>query len=178
VEEKKQLIAQFLTESLLINLIAISLAFILVIFAQSSFNKLLQNEMSLSYLLSKGMNGYSIIILFSAVIITGIFVSAFYPALVLSSFAPITVLKGKLSTSKKGIVFRKGLVIAQFSITVILIICSLIVLRQLKFMNSKDLGFNLDQVLIIQPPALTNFDSTFISRVNTFKEDVKKNQPC
>lgn len=171
---KKQLISQFLTESLIVNLIAISMAIILVIFAQPAFNKLLQNEMSLSYLLLKGMNGYSILILFSAIILTGIFVSAFYPALVLSSFAPITVLKGKLSTSKKGIVFRKGLVIAQFSITVVLIICSLIVLRQLKFMNTKDLGFNLDQVLIVKPPDLTNWDSTFISRVNTFKEDLKK----
>jgi putative ABC transport system permease protein len=171
---KKQLITQFLTESLIINLIAITLAIILVIFAQPAFNKLLQNQLSLSYLLYKGINGYSILILFSAIILTGIFVSAFYPALVLSSFAPITVLKGKLSTSKKGIVFRKGLVIAQFSITVVLIICSLIVLRQLKFMNNKDLGFNLDQVLLVKPPVLTNWDSTFISRVNSFKEDVKK----
>jgi len=171
---KKQLITQFLTESLLINLIAISLAIILVIIAQPAFNKLLQNELSMSFLLSKGMNGYSILVLFSVIILTGIFVSAFYPALVLSSFAPITVLKGKLSTTKKGIFFRKGLVIAQFSITVVLIICSLIVLRQLKFMNSKDLGFNVDQVLIVKPPDLTNWDSTFISRVNTFKEDLKK----
>jgi len=171
---KKQLITQFLTESLIINLIAISLAIVLVIFAQPAFNKLLQNQLSLSYLLSKGMNGYSILILFLSIIAAGIIVSALYPAVVMSSFTPITVLKGKLSSSKKGIVFRKGLVIAQFSITVILIICSLIVLRQLKFMNSKDLGFNLDQVLLVEPPALTNFDSTFISRVNSFKEEVKK----
>jgi putative ABC transport system permease protein len=171
---RKQLITQFLTESVLINVIAIALAFLVVILAQKGFNNLLQNDLSLSYLLTKGENGYSIIIGLVLVIIGGVFISGFYPAFVLSSFKPISVLKGSLRSSKKGVVFRKALVIGQFSITIALIIGSIIVLRQLRYMNNKELGFNLDQVLIVKPPTLTNWDSSFISKMNSFKEELKQ----
>src|SRR5688572_8034026 len=170
---RKQLISQFLTESVLVNLLGIILAIIIVFLVQGIFNNLLQNKLSLSYLFSKGLSGYSILIGLILIIATGILVSGFYPAFVLSSFKPISVLKGKLSSSRKGIVFRKALVIGQFSITVALIIGSMVVLRQLRFMNKKELGFNMDQILVISPPVLTNFDSTFISRTNSFKEELK-----
>lgn len=171
---RKQLISQFLTESVLVNLIGIALAFIIVILVQNSFNNLLQNKLSLSYLFTKGLSSYNILIGLVIIILTGIFISGFYPAFVLSSFKPISVLKGKLSSSRKGIVFRKALVIGQFSITIALIIGSVVVLRQLRFMNNKELGFNMDQMLIIKPPVLTNWDSAFISRVNSFKEEIKQ----
>src|SRR6185503_13351169 len=67
-----------------------------------------------------------------------------------------------------------GLVIGQFSITVALIIGAMIVIRQMRFMSHKELGFTMDQVLIIRPPALTNWDSTFINKTNSFKEDLKQ----
>jgi putative ABC transport system permease protein len=146
----------------------------LVLLAQDSFNTLLHNQLSLSYLFSKGLSGYSILIGLVVIVVAGIIVSGFYPAFVLSSFKPIVVLKGRLSHSKKGIAFRKGLVIGQFSITVALIISSMIVIRQLQYMNKSDLGFNMDQVLIVRPPLLTNWDSTFISRMENFKEELKK----
>ena len=106
--------------------------------------------------------------------IAGIFLSGLYPAFVLSSFKPIMVLKGKFSSSGKGIVFRKALVIGQFSITVALIIGSMVVIRQLKFMSNKELGFNMDQVLLVDPPQLTEWDSTFASKINSFKEELKQ----
>ena len=171
---RKQLITQFLTESLLVNLIAIGFAFVLVFLLQSGFNNLLQTKLSLSYLLSKGLSGYSILIGLILIIVVGIIVSGFYPAFVLSSFKPISVLKGKFSSSSKGIAFRKALVIGQFSITVALIIGAVVVMRQLKFMGSKNLGFNMEQVMVIDPPVLTNWDSTFISKVNSFKEELKQ----
>jgi putative ABC transport system permease protein len=171
---KKQLISQFLTESILVNMMGIALAFLLVFLLQNSFNNLLQYKLSLSYLFTKGLNGYSILIGLALIIVIGIFVSGFYPAFVLSSFKPISVLKGKLSSSRKGIAFRKALVIGQFSITIALMIGSMVVLRQLSYMNNKELGFNMDQMLIIRPPVLTQWDSTFISRVNSFKEELKQ----
>lgn len=171
---RRQLIFQFLAESLLVNLIAIAFAFLLVFLLQKGFNNLLQTNLSLSYLLTKGVNGYGILIGLILIIVMGIFISGFYPAFVLSSFKPIAVLKGKLSSSKKGIAFRKVLVVGQFSITIALIIGSIVVIRQLRFMSNKELGFNMDQVLIINPPVLTNWDSTFISRTNSFKEDLKQ----
>jgi len=171
---RKQLIVQFLTESILVNIMAIGLAFLLVLILQKGFNNLLQTDLSLSFLLTKGLSGYSIPVGLALIIVAGILISGFYPAFVLSSFKPIAVLKGKLSSSKKGIAFRKALVIGQFSITVALIIGSMVVIRQLRFMNHKALGFNMDQVLIINPPVLTQWDSAFISRTNSFKEELKQ----
>ena len=172
--ERRQLIFQFLSESALVNLISMALAIVLVLLLQGAFNKLLNFELSLSYLLTKGMNGYSILIGLISIVVAGIFVSGLYPAFVLSSFRPIAVLKGKFSSSQRGIFFRKALVIGQFAVTIGLIIGSLVVMQQIKYMNKKQLGFSMDQVLVINAPTLTQFDSTFISRVNTFKEELKQ----
>lgn len=171
---KNQLIFQFMTESILVNLMAIVIAVAVVLLLQRSFNNMLQMQLSLSYLFTKGMSGYIIPIALISVILLGIFVSGFYPAFVLSAFRPIAVLKGKLSSSKKGVLLRKGLVIGQFSITVMLMIGSLIVVKQMRFVNKKELGFTMDQMLIVRSPRLTEFDSTFIDRVNAFKEDIKQ----
>jgi putative ABC transport system permease protein len=171
--ERRQLIIQFLSESAIVNLVSIGLAIVLVLLLQSAFNNLLKNQLSLSYLLTKGLNGYSILIGLISIIIAGIFVSGLYPAFVLSSFKPIAVLKGKFSSSQKGIFFRKALVIGQFTVTIALIIGSLVVMKQIRYMNHKSLGFNMDQVLIVKPPTLTKWDSTFISRTNSFKEELK-----
>ncbi|HET9278288.1 MAG TPA: ABC transporter permease [Flavitalea sp.] len=170
---KKQLIRQFLVESTIVNLLGIGLAFVLVLLLQSTFNNLLQEKLSLSYLLVKGVSGYGIVLGLILIVVTGIFVSGFYPAFVLSSFKHIAVLKGRLSASKKGIQFRKVLVVGQFTATVGLIIGSAIVSQQIRYMNHKELGFNMDQMLIIKPAILTGWDSTFIDRTNNFKEELK-----
>jgi putative ABC transport system permease protein len=172
--ERRQLVTQFLSESAIVNLVSMGLAILLVLVLQSAFNNLLKYQLSLSYLLTKGLNGYSILIGLISIIIAGIFVSGLYPAFVLSSFKPIAVLKGKFSSSQKGIFFRKALVIGQFTVTIALIIGSLVVMKQIRYMNHKELGFNMDQVLIIKPPTLTKWDSTFISRTNSFKEELKQ----
>lgn len=170
---RKQLMGQFMMESAIINVFGIVLSIGLVFLLQSSFNKLLGYQLSLSYLFTKGMSGYMILVGLAAIVLTGIFVSGLYPALVLSSFKPIAVLKGRFSHSKKGILLRKGLVIGQFSVTVALIIGSIVVMNQLRYMSKTELGFNMDQVMVINPPALTRFDSTFIDKMNAFKEDMK-----
>jgi len=171
---KKQLVRQFLTESFLINVIALMLGVLLVILLQPAFNTLIQHKLSFSYLFQKSLGGYSITMGLLALILTGIFISGFYPAFVLSSFRPILVLKGKFSASKKGIVLRKGLVIGQFAITVALIIGSFVVYKQIKFMNDQELGMNINQMLVIKPPMLSDFDSSFIIKENSFKEEIKQ----
>ena len=170
---KTQLINQFLIESAIVNLLGIGLAFVIVFLVQPSFNNLLQHKLSLSYLFVQGLNGYNIFLGLIIIILTGILVSGFYPAFILSSFKPILVLKGKLSSSKKGILLRKILVVGQFTATVALIIGSAVVFQQITYMNKKELGFNMDQMLIISPPILTAWDSTFISKTNHFKEELK-----
>ena len=171
---RRQLISQFLTESLLANVFSLVLAFLVVFTLQPSFNKMLEHNLSISYLFTKGLNGYTISIGLLIILLSGILASGFYPAFVLSSFKPILVLKGNYSGSNRGIFLRKVLVIGQFGITVALMIGSFVVYRQINFMNQKALGFNMDQLMIITPPVLTQWDSTFINRTNLFKEDLKQ----
>jgi len=169
-----ELIRQFLVESLIINLIAFGLAIGLVFISQKAFDGLIQSPLSFRSLFQKSLNGYSITIGLGAVLLLGIFVSAFYPAFVLSSFRPILVLKGKFRASKKGVFLRKGLVVGQFAITILLIIGSVVVYRQVRYMSSQELGMNIDHILIVKPPFLTDFDSTFIQRENAFKHEIKQ----
>ena len=171
---KQQLIRQFLTESFTINFAALLIALLLVTLLQSGFNTLVQHPLSLSYLFQKGLSGYNISTALIGLIICGIFISGFYPAFVLSSFRPILVLKGKFTTSGKGIALRKALVIGQFAITVALIIGSFVVYKQIKFVNEQDLGFNMSQMLIVKGPQLTGWDSTFIERENSFTAEIKE----
>jgi putative ABC transport system permease protein len=171
---KSQLIRQFLSESLLINIIALIFAFALVIILQPAFNALIRHKLSFVNLFQKSLNGYSITVGLLALVLIGIFISGFYPAFVLSSFKPILVLKGKFSASKKGIVLRKGLVIGQFAITVALIIGSFVVYKQIRFMNQQELGMNINQILIVKPPLLSTFDSAFMARENSFKQEVRQ----
>jgi putative ABC transport system permease protein len=171
---KLQLVKQFLTESFIINFIALIIALLLVILVQQPFNNLIQHHLSLSYLFHNGLNGFNVVILLIIIIVAGIFVSGFYPAFVLSSFKPILVLKGKYVTSAKGISLRKVLVISQFAITVALIIGTFVVYSQMQFISEQNLGINLSQVLVVKPPQLTNFDSTFITKENALQNDLKQ----
>src|SRR5436190_1570466 len=171
---KQQLIRQFLSESFMINVIALVLALLMVTLVRRGFNNMIKYDLSLSYLFQKGLSGYNITITLIALIITGILVSGFYPAFVLSSFKPILVLKGKYTTSTKGIILRKALVVGQFAITVALIIGSFVVYRQISFVNAQDLGMNISQMLVVRPPELTKWDSTFIDREYSFTVELKK----
>ena len=172
--EKGQLIRQFLTESFLINLFALLLGFGFMFLLQPAFNALIGHRLSFSWLLQRSFGGYSITFGLTALLLAGIFVSGFYPAFVLSSFRPILVLKGKFSASKSGSLLRKGLVIGQFAITVALIIGSLVVYRQIRFMNKQQLGMNIDHVLVVNPPSFTNWDSTFIGRMNSMTHELSQ----
>ncbi|HWB27243.1 MAG TPA: ABC transporter permease [Chitinophagaceae bacterium] len=169
---KSQLVRQFLTESFLINVIALLLGVILMFVLQPAFNTLIGHKLSYTYLFQKSLGGYSVTAGLLALMLAGIFVSGFYPAFVLSSFKPILVLKGKFSASKRGIILRKVLVVGQFAITVGLIIGSFVVYRQIRFMNKQDLGMNIDQMLMLKPPMLMDFDSSFMEREKSFKHAV------
>ncbi len=170
---RSQLIRQFLTESFMLNVVALLIALLIVTLMQKSFNSLIQHQLSLSYLFREGLNGYNVTAALLTLIAAGILVSGFYPAFVLSSFKPILVLKGKYTTSGKGILLRKALVIGQFAVTVTLIIGSFVVYKQIKFVNEQNLGMDISQMLIIKPPLLTSYDSTFIKRENSFTAELK-----
>ena len=99
--------------------------------------------------------------LFLATIIIG-FLAGIYPALVLSSFKPVAVLKGRFATGTRGILLRKGLVVTQFTISIALIIATIVVYNQMNYMRNQDLGFNKDQMMIIDTngdPAKNTFNN-------------------
>ena len=171
---RSQLIKQFLMQSFMVNIIALCLAVLLVTLLQSSFNNLIQHHLSFAYLFNNGLGGLNVLALLLSVFVAGIFISGFYPAFVLSSFKPILVLKGKYTTSSRGIHLRKILVVSQFAITIALIISSFVVYSQMRFVSKQDLGINLSQVLVVRGPGLTQFDSTFITRSDAFQNELKK----
>jgi putative ABC transport system permease protein len=142
--EKGSLVRQFLGESLLMSLIAFVFAIaitqmLLPLFAQVS-GKNLSFKLREHALLFAGF--------FVLAVITGLLAGS-YPAFYLSSFKPVRVLKGKFQNSFAAISLRKALVIIQFVISVVLIIASVVIANQMKYMRSKDLGFSKDQQIII-----------------------------
>ena len=137
---KFQLISQFLSESILITFFALFIAFALVQLALPAFNNI--SGKHLTFDLKPGL----------AFIGLGLFVgivAGMYPAFYLSSFKPISVLKGKLVSNHKSFGLRSSLVVFQFFISVVLIIGTLVVYRQMKYIQNKDLGYNKDQLIII-----------------------------
>jgi putative ABC transport system permease protein len=141
---KTQLARQFIGESLLLCLIAFILTIALTALLLPLFNQLAGKTVIESIFSKPSYIG----ILFVATLVIGL-VAGSYPALVLSSFKPVVVLKGRFATGVKGILLRKGLVVAQFTISIALIIGTIIVYRQMQFMRNRDLGFSKDQMLVI-----------------------------
>lgn len=167
---KAQLIRQFLSEAALVNLLSAVLAIALVALVLPYFNSLTGLEFSLANLLEPW---FMTIVL--GLWLVGTLLSGFYPALVLSSFRPVTVLKGKLKNSLSGIVLRKSLVVLQFMASVALIAGTLIVYRQLDFMMKRDLGMNIDQVLVVERPGIAPQDrDAFNSAIDVFRNEIGK----
>ena len=141
---KLQLARQFIGESVLLCVIAFLLSVLFSALLLPLFNQLSGKIISHNIF---SHPQYLLMLLLTAI---GIGVLAgIYPALVLSSFQPVTVLKGRFATSTKGILLRKGLVVAQFTISIALIIATIVVYNQMNFMRSQDLGFNKDQKMIL-----------------------------
>ncbi len=142
--EKKSLIIQFLGESVLMSLIAFAFAIIFTELLLPAFNFVSSRNLSLSF--SKDILLLAAFLLLS--IITGLLAGS-YPAFYLSSFKPAKVLKGKFSNSLAAVSLRKGLVIFQFVISVILIIASVVIAKQMNYLRSADLGFDKDRQVVI-----------------------------
>jgi putative ABC transport system permease protein len=142
--QKKALIAQFLVESTVMVLIALVIAMCIAYLVLPLFNDIAAKEISLLDLLNAPVLVMLILLPFAVGILAGI-----YPALFLSRFKPITVLKGNANTRFKKSSLRSALVIFQFVTSIILIIGTIIVYSQLNYIQTKNLGFNKDQVLII-----------------------------
>lgn len=155
-----QLINQFLVESVVLSLISVSLGVIFAEIALPFFNDMAARDLSLPY-----MTSWFVPTLFVSVLAIGILAGA-YPALFLSKFRPIEVLKGKLSGGVKSSWLRSGLVVFQFCISLILMIGTIIIYRQMNYISNKKLGFEKDNVIIIQDTY------TLGDRIQSFKNEL------
>lgn len=169
-----QLVRQFLTESILVNMAAFLMSVLLVVILQDTYNRLIQHPLSFSLLIPKESGGLGMTFGFVFLLISGMLVSGIYPALRLLSIKPATILKGKPTASPTGAGFRKALIVGQFAVATALISSSFIIQRQMEFMMEEDLGLKIDQVLIINPPLLTGWDSTYVKRVNSFISEIEQ----
>lgn len=146
---KLQLIGQFLLEALLVNLFAAVLALMLAELVLPFYHQLIGMEIN-----QHVWNSIPFLQNLFLFFILGTLISGFYPALVLSGFKPVTVMKGKYRSSKSGAVLRKGLVIAQFTVSIILIAGTLTVFKQVQFLQGKDLGISTDYVVGFAMPSV------------------------
>lgn len=142
--EKKDLMGQFLLESSLISLLALFVAFLIMLVLLPIFNDISGKSLSILELL----HPLNLLLMIVFAVMVGV-VAGLYPAVVLSSFRPITVLKGRFKSNKYGLALRNGLVVFQFAISVVLIISAIIVNQQMDYMLGDSLGFRKDLVVLI-----------------------------
>jgi putative ABC transport system permease protein len=160
-----QLVGQHLTESILVTLVSGLIALALVAVFVPLLNNIYQRYADVSVLVEP----FSIAVLVVLVLTLGI-LAGLYPAFVLSSFKPVTVLKGAFKNSASGTRLRKALVVLQFTISIALMVGTGIVYQQMKFIYTTDLGYNRDQVITIQQ------NGAAVGRASTLKTELRRNE--
>lgn len=153
---RSQLINQFLSESILLVLVSVLIAILIVIMCLPALNNFTQKQLEFNALLDPVF----IAILVSITLFTGV-IAGSYPAFFMTSFQPISVLKGKIASALKNGKLRQSLVVVQFAIAVVLIISTAVVYNQMRYIRNYDLGYSKDQVILLGMPddSATNFES-------------------
>ncbi|MCP5046189.1 MAG: FtsX-like permease family protein [bacterium] len=165
---RNQLMVQFFCEIVLINFAAILISFLLVKLSLPFFNNITNTPLSYS-IWTASWFWTAVPIMF----LMGIILSGLYPVAVMSSFQPVSVLKGKLGHTVKGMNLRKYLVVFQFLMAFVLITGTLAVDRQLTYMRNQELGFDIDQVLVIKSPRVR--ESNFGDSIDAFRDELLRN---
>lgn len=159
---RSNLVLQFMSESLLINVIGLLAAIGLVFLIQPLFNKLVGKNLLLKALASSSIWLYGLILLVAGSVLSGA-----YAAFSLSKFNPVNTLKGKINKTAQGLLLRKSLVVSQFAISISLIIATILIYAQLNHMKNTKLGIDADQLMVIRGPEVGK-DSTYKNRRTTF----------
>jgi len=157
-----QLAQQFFGESLFFTFFSFLISLVLMQLMLPTFYNLVQVTIPLSFFWQPNF----LLVVFAVLLTSGI-ISGSYPALLLSRFIPVEVMKGKFTSGQGGVNLRKMFIVFQFSVSVALIICSLVIQRQLEFIHTKDIGLNKEQILVI--PLSSGIGKKYLS----FKNDLK-----
>ncbi|QEC40988.1 ABC transporter permease [Pseudobacter ginsenosidimutans] len=160
--EKSQIFRQFLSESVILSSIALILSFGLAILLLPVFNHLSDRQLEPRLLFSPFVIGMC----FFAIICIGVLAGS-YPAIVLSAFQPVRVLKGAFKSTSSGALLRKSLIVFQFSISAFLIIATFIIQKQLHFIQNKKLGYEREHVLVLP------YDDNVRKNLSTIRTEFK-----
>jgi putative ABC transport system permease protein len=163
-----QLVGQFLLEALLLNLLAGVLAFGLTQLLLPVFNDLTGKPLRLD-LARDGRLGLALFGLFGA----GTLLAGLYPAFVLSSFQPLSVLKGTLGRARHGLLLRKGLVVAQFAATIALVSGTLVIAKQVAYMERQNPGIDIAQTLVVNTPGTVGGNAGYAAQFESFKQALR-----
>lgn len=165
---RTQLVLQLLGESVLLNVLAFGLALLLVQLLQPYFNELVDRKLSLAVL------GYTPVWLYGlGAMILGTLLSGVYSAYALSGFKPVDTLKGRWLKKSGGVVLRKTLVVAQFGISIGLVLFTILIFSQLQYMQGRELGMRPEELLVIRGPEI-GMDSSFAHRRNAFRDELTR----
>ncbi|MBF9252760.1 ABC transporter permease [Pontibacter sp. 172403-2] len=164
---RPQLIAQFLSESVLLTLLSLLIALVFVELLLPSFNSLTEKQIPSTYF----TNPTLLLLIIGIGIFIGL-VAGSYPALVLSHFRPVDILKSDKTPQGGGAMLRKALVVLQFTISLVLIIGTVVVYSQMHYLKKQDLGFTKEQVLVIDIPS---GDSAIVSKMPVIKAELLRN---
>jgi len=162
--QRKEIIRQFLGESVLITWLALILGMILTWLLLPYINQLAHLNLAFSSLFRWDILIGILCLPFFLGLLSGL-----YPAIFMSSFRPVQVLKGVLKVGSGNISFRKILVVVQFSVSIILIVATTVVFQQLSYIENKSLGFNKDHILI------TGYSGTLTKQYESFRQELLKN---
>lgn len=165
---KISLLGQFLSEAIIFNLGCLAITLVLFLLINPLF-KSITNIRDFSLFLELGFIRTGLLVFLS-----GIAASSIYPALVISSFNPIAVLKGKFKNSVQGLVFRKGLVTVQFVISIALLIGTLVTFKQSSFLMKKEMGVDYNSTLVIRTPKMGDNVETRMNKLMLFKNRVSE----
>jgi putative ABC transport system permease protein len=158
---RRDLVGQFLLESLVFSLIAFVIAVLLVRLALPLFNQLAGKEMDAALLATPGMAVSALGLVLAIALVAGA-----YPAFFISAFMPAPVLRGELRKGMRGGLLRRILVVFQFAVSVVLLVGTLVVFRQLRYIQNERVGFNKDQVLVLDNTSLIG------ARAEALKEEM------
>ncbi|MEZ5104573.1 MAG: ABC transporter permease [Draconibacterium sp.] len=156
--KKGQLVTQFLIESLLLNLVAVVIAFAIVLILVPYFSTFTGKPLTTEIFSGKA------ILLLAGIPVLGILISGAYPAFVLSGFKPVKILKGKITANSRSTGFRNAFVVAQFLAAIVLLVGTITIFKQMKFVSDQPLGADLNQVIAIKNNILDekeNLGNTF-----------------
>jgi putative ABC transport system permease protein len=140
--ERPQLIRQFMSEAFIITSLSLFIGLCLSLLLLKPFNTIIRRDLSIPLNVS--------FVLFCLVLVIIIaFISGFYPAVILSKYNPVRVLKGEISTKGNAGIFRRSLIVGQFVISVSMLICTLVISQQISYFKTKDLGYDKEQKIVV-----------------------------